>query len=96
MPVSSGTGLTQIEIKNNLFVEFRTKLGCISIYSYLLTIGRHCKEAWYAHVSRFSGLAKTIIAGGTVSGGSRRSRQQERWEDSVQGWSVLELSLGTP
>ena len=41
---------------------------------------------WYGHVSRSSGLAKTILQG-TVRGGRRRGRQKKRWEDNINEWT---------
>ena len=41
-----------------------------------LTIVKRCKLQWYGHVSRSSGLAKTILQG-TVKGGRRRGRQRK-------------------
>ena len=55
----------------------------------LLTIVKRRKLQWYGHVSRSSGLAKTILQG-TVKGGRRRGRRRKRWEaTSVNGqaWS---------
>ena len=55
------------------------------------------KLHWYGHVSRSSGLAKTILKG-TVEGGRRQGRHEKRWEDQHQGmdrpgfWQVLEGS----
>ena len=37
------------------------------------------KLQWYGHVSRSSGLARTILQG-TVKGGRRQGRQRKRWE----------------
>ena len=49
-----------------------------------------CKLQWYhAHVSRSSGLAKTILQG-TVKGGRRQGRQGKRWEDNIREWTGLE------
>ena len=49
----------------------------------LLTIVKRLKLQWYGHVSRSSGLAKTILQG-TVKGGRRQGRQRKRWEDSIR------------
>ena len=43
----------------------------------LLTIVKRRKLQWYGHVSRSSGLAKTILQG-TVKGGRRQGRQRKR------------------
>ena len=57
----------------------------------LLTIVKRHKLQWYGHVSRSSGLAKTILQG-TVKGGSRQGRQKTRWEDNIREWTGLEFS----
>ena len=43
------------------------------------------------HVSRSSGLAKTILQG-TVKGGRRQGRQRKRWEDNIREWTGLEFA----
>ena len=49
----------------------------------LLTTVKRSRLQWYGHVSRSSGLAKTILQG-TVKGGRRRSRQRKRWKDNIR------------
>ena len=56
----------------------------------LLTIVKRRKLQWYGHVSRSSGLAKTILQG-TVKGG-RQGRQRKRWEDNIREWTGLEFA----
>ena len=56
-----------------------------------LTIVMRRKLQWYGHVSRSSGLAKTILQG-TVKGGRRQSRQKKRWEDNTREWTGLEFA----
>ena len=56
----------------------------------LLTIVNRRKLQWYDHVSRSSGLAKTILQG-TVKGGRRQGRQRKRWEDNIREWTGLEF-----
>ena len=56
-----------------------------------LTIVKRRKLQWYGHVSRSSGLAKTILQG-TVKGGRRRGRQRNRWEDNIREWTGLEFA----
>ena len=46
---------------------------------------------WYGHVTRASGLSKTVLRG-TVRGGRRRGRQRKRCEDNIPDWMGLELS----
>ena len=48
------------------------------------------KLQWYGHVSRSSGLAKTILQG-TVKGGRRQGRQRKRWDDDIREWTGLEF-----
>lgn len=49
------------------------------------------KLRWYGHITRSSGLAKTILQG-TIPGGRRRGRQKKRWEDNIAEWTHLKLS----
>ena len=56
----------------------------------LLTIMKRRKLQWYGHVSRSSGLAKTILQG-TVKGGRRQGGQRKRWEDNIREWPGLEV-----
>ena len=57
----------------------------------LLTIVKRRKLQWYGHVSRSSGLAKTILQG-TVKRGRRQGRQKKRWEDNIREWIGLEFA----
>ena len=45
---------------------------------------------WYGHVSRSSGLAKTILKG-TMKRGRRQGRQRKRLEDNIREWTGLEF-----
>ena len=45
---------------------------------------------WGGHVSRSSGLAKTILQG-TVKGGRRQGGPRKRWEDNIREWTGLEF-----
>ena len=57
----------------------------------LLTIVKRRKLQWYGHVSRSSGLPKTILQG-IVKGGGRQGRQRKRWEDNIKEWTGLEFT----
>ena len=57
----------------------------------LLTIVKRCKLQRYGHVSRSSGLAKTILQS-TVRGARRQNRQRKRWEDNIREWTGLEFA----
>ena len=64
--------------------EVRAKIQeAIGPHEDLLTIVKRCKLQWYGHVSRSSGLAKTILKG-TVKGGRRQGGQRKRWEDNIR------------
>ena len=56
-----------------------------------LTIVKRRKLQWYGHVSRSSGLAKTILQG-TVKGSRRQGRQKKRWKDNIREWTGLEFA----
>ena len=71
--------------------EVRAKiLQAIGPHEDLLTIVKRRKLQWYGHVSRSSGLAKTILQG-TLKGGRRQGRQRKRWEDNIREWAGLEF-----
>ena len=57
----------------------------------LLPIIKRHKLQWYGHVSRSSGLAKTILQG-TVKRGRTQGRQRKRWEDNIREWTGLEFA----
>ena len=57
----------------------------------LLTVIKRHKVQRYWHVSRSSGLAKTMLQG-TVKGGRRQGRQRKRWEDNIRKWTGLEFT----
>ena len=52
-------------------------------YDEHLTLVKKWKLRCFGQVSRSSGLAKTILQGGTVKG-KRRGRQKKRWEDNIK------------
>ena len=53
-----------------------------------LTMVKKRKLRWYGHISRSSGMAKTILQG-TVKGARRRGRQKKRWEDNIKEWTGM-------
>ena len=57
----------------------------------LISVNRR-KLKWYGHVTRSSGLAKTILQG-TVQGGRLRGGQRKRWEDNIKEWAGLEWNI---
>ena len=69
--------------------EVRAKIQqAIGLHEDLLTIAKRRKLKWYGHVSRSSGLARTILQS-TVKGGRRQGRQKKRWEDNIREWTGL-------
>ena len=55
-----------------------------------LTIVKRRKLQWYGHVSRSSGLVKTILQG-TVKRGRRQGGQRKRWENNIREWTGPEF-----
>ena len=64
----------------------RTITQHVKNYEDLLTTVKKRKMKWYGHVTRASGLSKTILQG-TVQGGRKRGRQKKRWTDNVAEWT---------
>ena len=72
--------------------EVRAKIQqAIGPHEDLMTIVKRRKLQWYGHVSRSSGLAKTILRG-TVKGGRRQGRERKRCEDNIREWTGLEFA----
>ena len=65
--------------------------NAIWMHDDLLTMVKKWKLRWYGHISRSSGMAKTILQG-TVKGARRRGRQKNRWEDNIKEW--MEMGFG--
>ena len=64
--------------------------AAVGEYDALLTLVKKRKLRWFAHASRSSGLAKTILQG-TVKGNRKRDRQKKRWEEiskKGQEWNL--------
>ena len=73
--------------------EVKTRIGnAIGPFEDLLTTVKRRKLKWFGHVTRSSGLAKTILQG-TAQGGRRRGRQRKRWEDNIKEWTGLEWNI---
>ena len=71
--------------------EVRAKIQqAIGPHEDLLSIVKRRKLQWYGHVSRSSGLAKTILQG-TVKGGGKQGRQRKRLEGNIREWTGLEF-----
>ena len=64
--------------------QVRRKIhAAIGEYDELLTLFKKLKLRWFGHVSRSSGLAKTILQG-TAKGERKRGRQKKRWGDDIK------------
>ena len=64
--------------------EVRNRIqNATGVHDELLTMVKKRKLRWYGHISRSSGMAKTILQG-TVKGARRRGRQKKRWEDNIR------------
>ena len=69
--------------------EVRNRIqNAIGVYDDLLTMVKKRKLRWYGHISRSSGMAKTILQG-TVKGARRRGRRKKRWEDNIKEWTGM-------
>ena len=82
-------GITYREHITNEEVRNRTRQA-IGPHEDLLTTVKQRKLRWYGHITRSTGLAKTVMQG-TVQGGRRRGRQRKRWEDNIPEWTGLTL-----
>ena len=64
--------------------EVRNRIqNAIGVHDDLLTMVKKRKLRWYDHISRSSGMAKTILQA-TGKGARRRGRQKKRWEDNIK------------
>ena len=63
--------------------EVRNRIqNAIGVHDGLLTMVKKRTLRWYGHISRSSGMAKTILQG-TMKGARRRGRQKKRWKDNI-------------
>ena len=85
--------LLRVSYKDNVTnEEVRAKIQqLIGPHEDLLTTVKRRNLQWYDHLSRSSGLTKTILQG-TVKGGRRQGRQRKRWEDNIREWTGLEFA----
>jgi len=72
--------------------EVRRRIStAIGAYDSLLSIVKKRKLTWYGHITRSTGLAKTILQG-TVPGGRKRGRPKKKWEDNICEWTGLSFA----
>ena len=88
--------LLNISYKAHVINEevWRKIQAAIGEYDELLTLVKKRKLRWSGHVSRSSGLAKTILQG-TVKGKRKRGRQKKRWEDNIKEWIGMDFASST-
>ena len=72
----------------------RKILGAIGKYDELLTLVKKRKLRWFGHVSRSSGLAKTILQG-TGQDKRRKGTQKKRWVDNIKEWTGMDFASST-
>ena len=65
--------------------------AAVGEYDERLTLVSKQKLTWFGHVSKSSGLAKTILQG-TVKGKRKRGRQKKRWEDNIKEWTEMDFA----
>ena len=71
--------------------EVRNRIqNAIGVNDDLLTIVKKRKLRWYGHISRSSGMAKTILQV-TVKEARRRGRQKKRRDDIIKEWTGMEF-----
>ena len=63
-------------------------------YDEFLTLVTKRKLRCFGHVSRSSGLAKTILQD-TVKGQRKRGRQKKRWEENIKEWTEMNFASST-
>ena len=69
--------------------------AAIGEYDELLTLVKKRKLRWFGHVSRYSGLAKTILQGTVKGKRKKRGRQKKRWEDNIKEWTGMDFASST-
>ena len=72
----------------------RKSQAAIGEYDELLILVKKRKLRWFGHVSRSSGLAKTILQG-TMKGKRKRGKQKKRWEDNIKEWTGMDFASST-
>ena len=82
--------LLNISYKNHVTnKEVRNRIqNAVGVHDDLLTMVKKRKLRWYVHISRSSGMARTILQG-TVKGARWRGRRQKRWEDNIKEWTGM-------
>ena len=77
LSISYKDHVTNVAVRNRI-------QNATGVHDDLLTMVKKRKLGWYGHISRSSGMAKTILQG-TVKGARRRGKKK-RWEDNIKEW----------
>ena len=80
--ISYKDNVTNEEVRNGI-------QKATGVHDDLLTMIKKRIFRWYGHISRSSGMAKTILQG-TIKGGRKRGRQKKRWADNIKKWTGME------
>ena len=88
--------LLNISYKDHVINEevCRRIQAAIGEYDELLTAVKKQKLRLSGHVSKSSGLAKTILQG-TVKGKRNRGRQKKSCEDNIKEWTGMDFASST-
>ena len=73
--------VTNVEVRNRI-------QNATGVHDDRLIMVKKQELRWYGHISRSSGMAKTILQG-TLKGARRRGRQKKRWEDNINEWTGM-------
>ena len=84
LPISYKDHTTNSKVQ----IKIRKAVG---FHEDLLTTVKKRNQKWFGHVTRSTGLAKTILQG-AVQGKRNRGRQRRRWEDNITDWTGKALS----
>ena len=79
MNISYKDHVTNEEVRNRI-------QNAIGVHDDLLTMVKERELRWDGHISRSSGMVKTILQG-AVKGARRRGRQKKRWEGNIKEWT---------
>ena len=86
-------GITYRDHISNEEVRNRTRQA-IGPHEDLLTTVKRRKLKWYGHITRSSGLAKTILQAQCKEGKDEEDRKKI-WEDNIPEWTVMTLGAAT-
>ena len=73
------------------FAERSRHLAAIGENDEPQTLVKKQKLSWFGHVSRSSGLAKTILQG-TMKGKRKKGREKKSWEDNIKEWTGMDFA----